>query len=207
MPSSPAWCRWLNGTGCGRVRCASVFQSVRCASTIAVSTATTASTSTGTASRASVLLAWVKSWAIGGRGRGAGRGANHMPGLPRRRARSPVRHPNCPSAAVLPSTAAFPAGTGIESQAPWTRRAGPWAGNMATVHAVPIPVTVVHQPAWQAWRLLHVGFVLAPLLAGLDKFAHVLTDWTRYLAPVVPRVTGIQAGTFMQLVGIVEVVA
>jgi hypothetical protein len=78
---------------------------------------------------------------------------------------------------------------------------------MATVHAVPIPVTVVHQPAWQAWRLLHVGFVLAPLLAGLDKFAHVLTDWTRYLAPVVPRVTHIQADTFMQLVGVVEVIA
>jgi hypothetical protein len=32
--------------------------------------------------------------------------------------------------------------------------------------------------------LLRIGFAIAPILFGLDKFAGVLTDdWTRYLAP------------------------
>jgi hypothetical protein len=32
--------------------------------------------------------------------------------------------------------------------------------------------------ARQAFRILHVGFVVAPVLAGLDKFFDVLVDWT-----------------------------
>jgi len=37
--------------------------------------------------------------------------------------------------------------------------------------------TASHQaasPAYQAFRILHVGFVVAPILAGLDKFFHLL---------------------------------
>ncbi|MGH9244727.1 MAG: hypothetical protein ACRD29_10505, partial [Acidimicrobiales bacterium] len=38
-------------------------------------------------------------------------------------------------------------------------------------------------PAYQAFWLLRIAFVVAPILFGLDKFAHVLVDWDRYLAP------------------------
>ena len=38
-------------------------------------------------------------------------------------------------------------------------------------------------PAYQAFWLLRVGFTVAPILFGLDKFFHVLVDWDRYLAP------------------------
>ena len=41
------------------------------------------------------------------------------------------------------------------------------------------------RPAYQAYQLLYLGFIVAPLVAGLDKFTNLLTDWTRYLAPVI----------------------
>jgi hypothetical protein len=62
-------------------------------------------------------------------------------------------------------------------------------------------------PAYQAYRTLYFGFVAAPLLAGLDKFTHFLTDWTQYLAPVFPRLLNMGAGTFMAIVGVVEIAA
>lgn len=40
-----------------------------------------------------------------------------------------------------------------------------------------------HDPAYQAFWALRVGFFLVPVLFGLDKFAHVMTDWDKYLAP------------------------
>lgn len=60
---------------------------------------------------------------------------------------------------------------------------------------------------WQAYQLLHWGFVAAPVLAGLDKFAHLLTNWDAYLAPAFARILGGAAHGFMLLVGIVEIVA
>jgi len=41
------------------------------------------------------------------------------------------------------------------------------------------------RPAYHAYQLLYLGFIVAPLVAGLDKFTHFLTDWDMYLAPVV----------------------
>ena len=61
------------------------------------------------------------------------------------------------------------------------------------------------RPAYQAYQLLHVGFVVAPLVAGFDKFTHILTDWSQYLAPVVTDLLPFSAGTFMLIVGIVEI--
>ncbi len=37
-------------------------------------------------------------------------------------------------------------------------------------------------PEYQAFWLLRVGFVVAPIAFGLDKFAHVLVNWDLYLA-------------------------
>jgi len=62
-------------------------------------------------------------------------------------------------------------------------------------------------PAYQAYQLLHLTFVVAPLVAGLDKFFHLLTNWEMYLAPAIARVLPITAHQFMLLVGLVEVVA
>lgn len=62
-------------------------------------------------------------------------------------------------------------------------------------------------PAYEAYRILHVGFVVAPVVAGLDKFLNRLTDWTQYLWPAVPDTLGLAPATFMAGVGVVEIVA
>jgi hypothetical protein len=63
------------------------------------------------------------------------------------------------------------------------------------------------QPAYQAYQILHVGFTVAPLLAGLDKFAHLLVNWDKYLAPTIANVLPFSAHTFMRAVGVIEIVA
>ncbi|MBW3563691.1 MAG: hypothetical protein KY459_03095 [Acidobacteria bacterium] len=59
----------------------------------------------------------------------------------------------------------------------------------------------------QAFQLLRFGFIVAPLVAGLDKFFNVLTDWEKYLAPFIPSMTGLSPSAFMTIVGVVEIVA
>ena len=68
-------------------------------------------------------------------------------------------------------------------------------------------MAAVPDKARQAFRLLHVGFVVAPILAGLDKFFDVLVDWDRYLAPVVTDVLPFSAHTIMVAVGVIEIAA
>ena len=68
-------------------------------------------------------------------------------------------------------------------------------------------MAAVPDRARQAFRILHVGFVVAPILAGLDKFFEVLVDWDRYLAPVVPDVLPVSGHTFMLVVGVIEIAA
>jgi uncharacterized membrane protein YphA (DoxX/SURF4 family) len=58
-----------------------------------------------------------------------------------------------------------------------------------------------------AWWTLRIGLGLAPLLAGLDKYFNLLTNWEMYLNPLVPKLLHISASTFMHLVGVVEIVA
>lgn len=66
--------------------------------------------------------------------------------------------------------------------------------------------TGIHSdPARQAWALLRLGFVAAPILAGLDKFLNLMVDWSQYLAPFVSDI--VPAGVFMGIVGVVEVAA
>jgi hypothetical protein len=68
-------------------------------------------------------------------------------------------------------------------------------------------MAAVPDRARQAFRLLHVGFVVAPILAGLDKFFEVLVDWDRYLAPVATDVLPVSGHSFMLAVGVIEIAA
>ena len=68
-------------------------------------------------------------------------------------------------------------------------------------------VLVTSRPAHQAFQILYLGFIVAPFLAGADKFTHFLTNWDQYLAPVVVGVLPVSGHTFMLLVGIVEMSA
>jgi hypothetical protein len=66
---------------------------------------------------------------------------------------------------------------------------------------------VTLQPAYQAYLVLYVGFVVLPIVAGLDKFFHVLVDWDLFLSSLVTQLLPFTGHTFMQIVGVVEIVA
>jgi hypothetical protein len=69
------------------------------------------------------------------------------------------------------------------------------------------PLAARDNPAYQAYLILRTGFVVAPILFGLDKFTNLLTDWTTYLAPAVDRLVPGSASQAMLAVGVIEVVA
>jgi hypothetical protein len=55
--------------------------------------------------------------------------------------------------------------------------------------------------------LLKWTYGLVPIVAGADKFMHLLTDWDKYLAPAIANILPVSAHTFMSIVGIIEIVA
>ena len=67
--------------------------------------------------------------------------------------------------------------------------------------------TLATRPAYQSYMLLHAGFAVLPIVAGLDKFLHLLVNWDQYLAPLATQVVPVSAHTFMLVVGVVEVAA
>ena len=67
--------------------------------------------------------------------------------------------------------------------------------------------TRVSSPSRQAYQILHLGFAVAPILAGLDKFFNLLVNWEQYLPPFVNRLTGGHGHELMYVVGVIEVVA
>jgi hypothetical protein len=67
--------------------------------------------------------------------------------------------------------------------------------------------TETHNPAYQAFQILHWGFVAAPVIAGADKFVHLLTNWDQYLAPALAKASPLSAHATMLVVGVIEVVA
>jgi hypothetical protein len=68
-------------------------------------------------------------------------------------------------------------------------------------------MAAVPDRARQAFRILQVGFIVAPILFGLDKFVEVLVDWDRYLAPAVTDALPVSGHTAMLAVGVVEIAA
>ena len=62
-------------------------------------------------------------------------------------------------------------------------------------------------PTVQAFWLLRIGFTVAPILFGLDKFFDVLVEWEQYLAPEFVDLFNTEADTLMYIVGAIEIVA
>jgi hypothetical protein len=74
-------------------------------------------------------------------------------------------------------------------------------------HTAAKPRADLHDPSYQAYQILHWGFVAAPFLAGLDKFFGLLADWQGYLAPAFARLSPLGASATMRVVGVVEMLA
>jgi hypothetical protein len=62
-------------------------------------------------------------------------------------------------------------------------------------------------PIYQAYQILHVAFVVAPVVAGLDKFFHLLVNWDMYLAPAIASMSPIGGHGLMLVIGVIEIVA
>jgi uncharacterized membrane protein YphA (DoxX/SURF4 family) len=65
----------------------------------------------------------------------------------------------------------------------------------------------LRDPAHQGYLLLRTGFVVAPILFGLDKFFNVMVEWPDYLAPWSDDLMPGTAQEFMYVVGAIEIVA
>lgn len=60
---------------------------------------------------------------------------------------------------------------------------------------------------YQAFLLLRIGFAIAPIAFGLDKFLNLMTHWPKYLAPWIDHLVPGTAQQAMYAVGVVEIVA
>jgi hypothetical protein len=76
------------------------------------------------------------------------------------------------------------------------------SGRVAAVHT-----RSATSPVYEAFRILQFGFVAAPVLAGLDKFFHLLVNWDQYMPPFVARLSPIDPHALMLVVGVIEVIA
>ncbi len=66
---------------------------------------------------------------------------------------------------------------------------------------------VTSRPAHQAYAILYAGYILLPIVAGLDKFFNLLVNWEMYLAPVATDIVPVTPQAFMLGVGVIEIVA
>lgn len=57
----------------------------------------------------------------------------------------------------------------------------------------------------QAYHILHIGFAILPIIAGLDKFFNFLVNWEQYLSEPF-NVFG-NPHTTMLVVGVIEIIA
>lgn len=57
------------------------------------------------------------------------------------------------------------------------------------------------------FNLLKYTFVIVPIVAGLDKFTNILTNWAHYLSPSIINILPVSASAFMMIVGIIEIIA
>ena len=76
----------------------------------------------------------------------------------------------------------------------------------------PIPIPKPHvlrsDPAAQAFMLLRITFIVAPILFGIDKFAEVMIDnWPKYLASEFNDILPGDGQDAMYIVGVVEIAA
>lgn len=62
-------------------------------------------------------------------------------------------------------------------------------------------------PSYQAYQILHVGFVAAPVIAGIDKFLHLLVNWDIYLAPEIAKLSPVGGHGLMLAIGVIEIIA
>ena len=64
-----------------------------------------------------------------------------------------------------------------------------------------------NQTFTQIVKLLKYTFGIVPIVAGVDKFTNLLTDWTQYVNPSIGSLLPFSPSTFMMVVGVIEIIA
>ncbi|HUP11622.1 MAG TPA: hypothetical protein VM187_05410 [Niastella sp.] len=57
------------------------------------------------------------------------------------------------------------------------------------------------------FKIMKLTYGLVPMVAGLDKFTNLLTNWEHYLNPAVASALPFSPHTFMMIVGVIEIAA
>jgi uncharacterized membrane protein HdeD (DUF308 family) len=65
----------------------------------------------------------------------------------------------------------------------------------------------VNRSSQQVQQVLKYTYGIVPIVAGLDKFTNLLTNWKDYLSEFVTNMLPFSAATFMSIVGIIEIAA
>jgi uncharacterized membrane protein YphA (DoxX/SURF4 family) len=79
--------------------------------------------------------------------------------------------------------------------------------NPAEITSIDAESVSASSPGYQAYQILHLGFTVAPIVAGLDKFFHLLVNWDQYVPGFVNNLTGGHGHELMFAVGVIEIVA
>ena len=86
------------------------------------------------------------------------------------------------------------------------------AGMSTHAHTTSSPLALpsgeaLRHPVQQSYLLLRIGFTVAPILFGIDKFANWSVHWPDYLASWVNDIMPWSGQTFMYVVGGIEIAA
>ncbi|HYH14478.1 MAG TPA: hypothetical protein VD794_04635 [Flavisolibacter sp.] len=66
---------------------------------------------------------------------------------------------------------------------------------------------LTNQKVTPVFTILRLTYGLVPIVAGLDKFTNLLTDWKQYLNPTMASLLPFSPATFMMIVGVIEIIA
>ena len=78
---------------------------------------------------------------------------------------------------------------------------------LRALQAPPVHEPDLRDPAYQAYLILRLAFVAAPILFGVDKFFNWMTPWGKYLwVGILNNVPG-SAQHIMDAIGVVEITA
>lgn len=67
--------------------------------------------------------------------------------------------------------------------------------------------TQTSQKVRSVYSILKLTYGLVPIVAGLDKFTNLLTNWEQYLNPSLAQILPFSPHTFMMIVGVIEITA
>lgn len=68
-------------------------------------------------------------------------------------------------------------------------------------------ISRAYSPSYQAYQILRIGFTVAPILMGLDKFLGLLVNWDQYLPSFVNTMLGGRGHELFFAVGLIEIIA